>query len=224
MSECADLARAFFDQSLLDSPVFASQLGVDGFDDQLDDLSEAAFEDRRHRSADWLQRFEHLPDSACATFDERVDRDVIRSILRGRAILDDWQMWRRQPEIYLGPGLSGVFTLFLHRLKPEPELVRAAIARLRAIPSCLEAGRRNIRPELAPRIYVDRAVRQARAGARYVGEVLANEVSDPQLKGELADWGGIAAGAMEAYADFLQDLLPKASCEYAIGEERYSRL
>ena len=224
MSDCADLARAFFEETLRYSPVLATQLGIDGYDEQLDDLSEAAFDDRRRRSAAWLDKFEHLPDSACATFDERIDRDLIRSLLRGRAILDDWQMWRRQPETYLGPGLGGIFSLFLHRLKPEPDLARAALARLRAIPSSLEQGRHNIRPELAPRIYVDRALRQARAGARYVGEVLPNEVTDPQLRGELADWGGIAAGAMEVYADFLETLLPRATGEWAIGHERYTRL
>jgi uncharacterized protein (DUF885 family) len=224
MSECADLARAFFDESLTDSPVFASQLGIDGYDDQLDDLSEAAFEDRRRRSADWLQRFEHLPDSACASFDERLDRGLILSVLRGRAIMDDWQMWRRQPETYLGPGLSGVFSLFLHRLKPEADLGRAAVARLRAIPRMLEAGTQNIRAELAPRIYVDRAVRQARAGARYFKEVLPSEVSDPDLRRELADAGAGAAAAVDVYARFLEELLPNASGDYAIGEERYSRL
>ena len=224
MSECADLARAFFDQTLSDSPVFATQLGIDGYDDQLDDLSEAAFENRRRRTQEWLQRFEALDDTACASFDERIDRDLILSTLRGRVILDDWLMWRRQPEMYLNPGLSGVFSLFLHRVKPEPDLVRAAIARLRAIPSTLESGRRNIRPELAPRVYVDRALRQARAGARYLGEVLPNEVDDQLLRGELADWGGIASGAMEVYADYLEELLPKASGAWAIGQERYTRL
>src|SRR5215211_5078402 len=98
MSECAELARAFFDEMLRDSPVLATNLGIDGFDDQLDDLSEAAFEDRRRRSAAWLERFDRLDDHACDSFEERVDRDLIRSMLRGRAALDDWMMWRRQPE------------------------------------------------------------------------------------------------------------------------------
>jgi uncharacterized protein (DUF885 family) len=225
MSEFADLARAFFDETLQDSPVLASQLGIDGFDDRLDDLSESAFADRRRRATAWLERIEQLPEAACASFDELLDRDLIRSHLRGRAILDDWQMWRRQPETYLNPGLGGVFTLFLHRLKPERELVRAAVARLRAIPRVLEDGRHNLQPELAPKVYVERAVRQARAGARYVGEVLAGEVSDPQLRGELADSGGVASGAMQVYADFLErDLMPRAHGQWAIGHERYSRL
>ena len=73
-------------------------------------------------------------------------------------------------------------------------------------------------------MYVDRAIRQARAGARFVGEVLANEVADADLRAQLADWGGIAGGAMEVYADFLEELLPHARGEWAIGHERYSRL
>src|SRR5207237_3494101 len=44
-------------------------------------------------------------------------------------------------------------------------------------------------------------------------------------RAELSDWGSIAAGAMEVYADFLEnDLLPRAHGEWAIGEQRYSRL
>src|SRR3712207_687323 len=150
MPGCAELIQAFFDETIADSPVAASGLGIDGYDDQLDDMSEAAIEDRRRRSAAWLQRLEAVADDQCATPDERVDRDLLISLLRGRAVLDDWLVWRRQPELYLNPGLSGVFSLFLNRLKPEPELARAAAARLRAVPDLLEAGRRNTRAELAP--------------------------------------------------------------------------
>jgi len=119
-SAFSELADTFLDETFEDSPVSASQLGVDGYDDRLDDLSERAFDERRRRCAFWLERFDRLSESDCATFDERLDRDLIRSQLRGRVVLDDWLMWRRQPETYLNPGLGGVFTLFLHRLKPEP--------------------------------------------------------------------------------------------------------
>ena len=223
MSEFGALARAFLDETFQDSPVTASQLGVEGYDDRLDDLSEAAFADRQRRSNAWLERFSQLetPEDN----EERLDRDLILSILRGRAVLDDWLMWRRQPETYLNPALGGVFNLFLHRLKPEPELVKSAISRMQALRGALEDGRRNLKPELTPRIYVERAIRQARAGSRYLGEILPNEVTDETLRGELADWGGIASGAMEVYADFLEsNILSKASGEYAIGAERYTSL
>jgi uncharacterized protein (DUF885 family) len=224
MSRCSELARAFLDEAFVESPVMATQLGVDGFDDQLDDLSEAAIVRRERRSAEWLQQIEALGDGECVTFDERIDRDLIRSLLRGRSILEDWQMWRRQPEMYLNPGLSGVFSLFLHRLKPEPHLARCAAARLRQVPRLLDDARRNIKGELAPDVYVDRALRQARAGARYTREFVAAEVADPSLRAELADAGAVAADAMDAYAAWLEALLPRANGTWVIGHERYSRL
>ena len=223
MSQFGALARAFLDETFQDSPVMASQLGVAGYDDRLDDLSESAILDRQRRSEAWLQRFEQVgaPEDA----EERLDRELILSTLRGRAALEDWQMWRRQPETYLNPGLGGIFNLFLHRLNPEQHLVKAAVARLQALRGVLEDGRRNLKPELTPRIYVERAIRQAYAGARYLSDILPNEVTDEALRSELADWGGIASGAMEVYADFLEStILPKAHGEYAIGAERYTRL
>lgn len=224
MPACAPLAAAFLDELFQDSPVLASQLGVDGYDDRLDDLSETAWDHRARWAADWLVRFDAVSDADCASADERLDRDLIRSTLRGRTLMDDWLMWRRQPEMYLNPGLGGIFTLFLHRLKPEPDLVRAAIARLRAIPANLEDGRRNLTLDLAPPVYIERAIRQARAGARYLGEVLASEVTDASLRGHIADWGGIAASAMQVFADYLENVLPRAHGEWAIGERRYSDL
>src|SRR5207249_4947317 len=129
---------------------------------------EAAFEDRRRRAAAWLTRFEQLDDAACANFEERIDRDLIRSNLRGRAILADWQMWRRQPETYLGPGLGGIFTLFLHRLKPEPALAprkRVACRRCRGLARARPARIRPTRRGAAPLRPGDRGHRRLARGA-----------------------------------------------------------
>src|SRR5919199_372813 len=225
MSEFGELARAFLDETYADAPVFASQLGLDGYDDRLEDLSETAFADRRRRSAAWLERFAGLDAATdCGSFDERIDLGLLLSVLRGRAILQDWEMWRRQPETYLNPGLSGLFSLFLHRLRPEPELVQAAVARLRAIPRLIEDGKRNVEPELAPAIYIDRALRQASSAARYVRELLPTEVEDERLRAEVAEAGATAGAAFDDFAAFLTDFQARASGEWAIGRERYSRL
>ncbi|MBI4010916.1 MAG: DUF885 domain-containing protein [Candidatus Rokubacteria bacterium] len=223
MPSFAELAAAFLAEEYADSPVRASHLGVDGYDDRLDDLSEAAFAARRRRSAEWLARFEAVPDDGLGV-EARIDRDLLRSVLRGRAIMADWEMWRRQPDTYLGPGLDGVFILFLHRRHPEPELARAAAARLRAVPGCLAAGERNLQPELSPAVYVERALGQARAGVRYTRELVPGEVADPRLRGELAEAGAVAASAYERFAAFLERLRDKASGAWAIGEARYTRL
>lgn len=219
----AELAAAFLRDEHEASPVAASRLGLTEYDHRADDLSEAAFVQRTRASADWLARFEAVP-AADLDAAARIDRDLLLAVLRGRAVMADWQMWRRQPDAYLGPGLSGVFALFLHRLRPEAELVRAAAARLRAVPGQVADGMRNLTADLAPRVYVERALGQARAGARYARDLVATEVADPRHRAAVAEAGAVAADAYDRFAGFLAQLAPRARGEWAIGEARYSRL
>ena len=193
MPSFAELSAEFLDAEFADSPVRASGLGLTEYDDQLDDLSEAAFERRRRADATWLERFGAV-DPSTLGFDEAIDRDLVVSILRGRQIVDDFEVWRRQPDTYLNPGMTGIFALFLHRLRPLEELVDAAVERMRLIPANLADGRRNLRPDMVPEIFLDRAANQARAGARYVREILPSQVDDAALAREAG--GGRRGGGI----------------------------
>jgi uncharacterized protein (DUF885 family) len=223
MPSFAELTDEFLDAEFADSPVRASGLGLTEYDHRLDDLSEAAFERRRATDAAWLERFRAV-DDAELSFDDGIDRDLVVSILRGRQILEDWEVWRRQPDVYLNPGMSGIFGLFLHRLRPVEELVEAAVARMRLIPQNLEDGRRNLRADMVPAIFLDRAANQARAGARYVREILPSQIDEGPLRAQLADAGEEAGAAYDGYVAFLEEMRPDASGEWAIGEQRYSAL
>ncbi|CAN5827386.1 hypothetical protein BH20CHL8_BH20CHL8_04080 [soil metagenome] len=223
MPSFAALTDEFLDAEFRDSPVRASGLGLTEYDEQLDDLSEGAFERRRSSDSAWLARFRDV-DEAMLTFDDAIDRDLVVSILRGREIVEDFEVWRRQPDTYLNPGMQGIFSLFLHGLRPTHELVAAAVARMRLIPENLEDGRRNLRPEMVPEIFLDRAANQARAGARYVREILPAQMDDERLRTTLADAGASAAAAYEEYAAFLEEMRPRATGEWMLGEERYSAL
>jgi uncharacterized protein (DUF885 family) len=223
MPSFAQLTDEFLHDEWEDSPVRASSLGLTEYDDQLDDLSESAIERRNRRDGEWLERFRGV-DEAELSFDERIDRDLVVSILRGRQIVKDFELWRRQPDTYLNPGMSGIFSLFLHRLRPLHELVDAAVARMRLIPGNLEDGRRNLRPEMVPAIFLDRAANQARAGARYVREILPAQIEDEALRPKLAEAGEAAASAYDGYVAFLEEMRPNATGDYQLGEARYSAL
>jgi uncharacterized protein (DUF885 family) len=223
MPSFAELTDAFLHEEFEDSPVRASSLGLTEYDDRLDDLSEEAITRRTQRDAHWLREFDAVADGSL-TDDERIDRDLVISILRGRQIMEDWEVWRRQPDTYLNPGMSGIFTLFLHGLRPAGELVDAAVSRMQQIPDNLEDGKRNLRPEMVPPIFLDRAANQARAGARYAREILPAQLDDERLAGRLAEAGASAASAYDDYVAFLEGMRERASGEWAIGEERYSAL
>jgi len=158
------------------------------------------------------------------TDDGRIDRDLVLSNLQGAAITRDWLRWRRDPDAYVGAGLMGVFSLFIRRLHPEPELVRAAVARLNQVPAVLDQGRTNLDADLASSLLVNRALGQCRAAVVYSRDLLPAEVSDDSLRAEISEAGSAAAAAYESFAEFLADLAERARGDWALGEERYSRL
>ncbi len=223
MPSFTELTNEFLDAEFAESPVRASSLGLTEYDERLDDLSEAAFARRRASDSAWLERFRAVPNADLA-FDELIDRDLVISILRGREIVEDFEVWRRQPDTYLNPGMTGIFTLFLHRLRPTDELVNAAVARMRLIPGNLEDGMRNLRSDMVPSIFLDRAANQARAGARYLREILPAQVDDAPMRTRLAEAGETAGSAYDAYVTFLEEMRPNATGEWALGEARYSAL
>ncbi len=206
------------------SPLTASGLGLTEHDGRMPDLSAAAHADRATKDAAWLAAFEAVPDDAVPDPEDRADRDLAVAWLRGRRAVEDWQDWRRSPDAYLGAGLNGVFTLFLHRLRPDADLVRDASARLRGVPAVLEQMRANLDPALASPLLVARAVNQAKGGVTYAREQVAGSVDDPALQDELRSAGAVAAEAYEQAVPFLQDLAERATGEWAIGEQRYDAL
>ena len=223
MSELDGLVDAYLAWLWEVSPVSATVLGVDGYDDRLPDLTAEGFARRAADEDTWLSRFRAL-DDADLNPDERIDRDLAISTLRGAQVERDWAAWKRNPDTYTAPALNGTYLLFLHRGRPEAELARDAAARLRGVAALLDAGRANLDPSLAPRALVDRARGQAQAAISYARGIVAAEVSDPALRGEVQAAGEEAAAAYEAFWEFLTDFSDKAEGDFAIGEEMYSAL
>jgi uncharacterized protein (DUF885 family) len=217
-----ELIDEFMAEWFEEHPASATFLGIEDHDDQLGDQSAAGFERRDQQASAWVTRLSAVEEPL--SVDEQIDRDLVISTLRGSLIVSDWQMWRRNPDVYLGPCLNGVFGLFLHRLYPEKELARLAAARLRQVPSVLAAGRANLSAELAAPVFVQRAIGQCRAGVAYAREMVPAEVSDPAARAMLAEAGAEAATAFEMFAGYLEELAGAARGDYAMGEERYTRL
>jgi uncharacterized protein (DUF885 family) len=223
MTDFAALVDELLDEEFERSPVLASALGLTEYDERLDDLSAEQMLERDAAAAAWIDRFREVDDDALAP-DERIDRDLAIAVMRGRTILADWTAWKRDPLVYSSPPLTGIFSLFLHRLRSEPDLVDAAVARLEEVPRVLEQGRANLDPALAHPLIVQRAAGAARGGVRYLRELLPADVSDPADRERLAVAGDRAATAFESWVEFLDGFAKGAHGEWRLGEERYTRL
>ncbi|MBI2169992.1 MAG: DUF885 domain-containing protein [Actinobacteria bacterium] len=226
MSTAADLKSLLGELvawDLEEHPVRATALGAPGHDDRLGDFSAPAIEARQRRERELLAQFQACSDEGVSV-DDQIDRALAVSELSGRMILHDWADWQRSPDGYAGACLYGVFQLFLHRLRPDADLVSDAVARLAEVPAVLDAARANLDPALAVEPLVRRAVGMCQAGVAYFREFLPAEVGDDGLRATLAQAGEGAAAAMLEFAGFLDELAGRARGSFALGEERYSRL
>ncbi len=222
-SAFGSLVDSFLKEEYEDSPTLASSLGLTEYDERLDDTSAAAYERRRVSDLAWLGKFRAVADDVLAPA-ERIDRDLLISVLRGRELYQPLEMWKRQPNYYLNPGLNGVFSLFLHRLRPERELADAASKRLEGVPTNIRDGVANLDFSRTPRVYVERALGQAKAAARYARELVPAEVKDASSRQRLSDSGAKAAKAFDEFASYLESNLQNATGDWAIGEQLYSAL
>src|SRR5439155_1167474 len=83
---------------------------------------------------------------------------------------------------------------------------------------------RALNDGLAPRIYCDRAIGQAKAAARYARELVPAEIKDAATREMVAAAGGNAAKAYEDFAAFLEANQTRCAGNYAIGEPLYTAL
>ncbi len=222
-SAFASLVDSFLKEEYEDSPTLASSLGLTEYDERLDDTSAAAYERRRASDLEWLRKLRAVADDGLAPA-EGIDRDLLVSVLRGRELYQPLELWKRQPNYYLNPGLNGVFSLFLHRLRPERELADAAAKRLDGVPTNIKDGVANLDFARTPRVYAERAIGQARAAARYARELVPAEVKDASSKQRLTEAGAKAAKAFDDFAAYLESNKERALGDWAIGEELYTAL
>jgi uncharacterized protein (DUF885 family) len=205
------------------SPVTASGYGLTDYDARMDDLSATALRARDTAAEEFLAALDAVPDDGLST-DEAIDRDLARAVLRGRTIMAPFEAWRRDPVTYSAPITSGVFVLFLHRLRPEAELVEAALARLAAVPAVVEAGIANIDPSLAHPLIVQRGRNAAKGGIRYLRDLAWREVEDEAARARMQAAGVEAADHLGRYVQRLDEVVDLAHGTWQLGEERYSRI
>ncbi|GAA1296105.1 hypothetical protein Psi02_12240 [Planotetraspora silvatica] len=209
----------FLDWYLAEHPISATLLGADGHDRTLGDFTEAGFTARERAEEEWLRR---LAEYAPASLDDEIDRDLVLSHLRGVVAEARWPEWRRDPAPYLGAIFGSMFAPFQQRLKPEADLVDAAVARLADVPAVLAACRENLDPGLASDLLVRRGLDQARTARPFLTATLPAGVADEGLRARLIRAAEPAAEAFDELVTFLEGF--EAGGTWRMGEELYSTL
>ncbi|HTJ26703.1 MAG TPA: DUF885 domain-containing protein [Candidatus Limnocylindria bacterium] len=140
------LEEAYVGELLRDQPTFATQSGIHAYDDRLPDLSADGFARRIATAKRELGELDALERSGETLNDEdAADVQIMRAALE-RVLLDDEQeqRWKHEPAMYTNTASYAIYGLFSRAFAPLPERARLTIARERAIPALLAAGKANV--------------------------------------------------------------------------------
>jgi uncharacterized protein (DUF885 family) len=223
----ADFARSadrFFQRYLELSPTEAASLGFHKYDGKLPDVSGKALAER----VAWLEEqralFEKIPAAGLGG-QAAIEREVILAQIRGDLFDLDVARWPMVNPMYYVEALE--LTDYISRdYAPLAERARGVIGIARGARSYLQAAQANL-PEAIPRTWIETALLQVNGMIDFaykdVVEALA-PLDDRKLSTEVGEALMAYSAALTGYRDFLTARLAKATDDYALGAERFSRM
>jgi len=110
---------------------------------------------------------------------------------------------------------------------PLEERVRSVIAILKNAPQLMAAARSNL-VEALPRPHIETAIEEAEGAVDFLGKDLVEALKPVQDKALVAEFEAanqVAMRELKGYVAFLKaEKLPKATCDFALGREKYARM
>ena len=221
------LEREYVSDQLRDQPAFATQAGVHAYDTWLPDLTAAGFAHRIASAHDKLAGLDAFARSRELLNDEdAADVQIMRASLESVLLNDEQeQRWKHRPSQYTSTASGAVYGLFSRDFAPLADRARSVIARERAIPALLAAGKANVTTVDATTAELAKA---EIAGAVTFFETVVpaafTGLQDAALKQQLAEANAGAVAALRDYQSaMLAGALAHPSGTYAIGATSYAR-
>jgi uncharacterized protein (DUF885 family) len=219
-------AAMFVETELRLYPERATRLGDHRFDGQLSDLSASGFDRVLVHARKFLKIFRGDNPGALSPANE-ADREWLIAQADGELLrIEQLRGYQRDPEMYM--PTAPVNSLIKRDFAPLAIRMNSVTAREVAALKNLDEARRNLSPQLTPKIAVDIALQQMPATiAFFKDDVPAAfaKVADGPDKQAFAKANANLVAAIEDYTRWLKnDLMPKAAGDYAIGADAYRRM
>ena len=222
-----DLVETRFRRRVADEPTWATYLGIHAWDDRLPDPSRERMLDdiaKDHAHVAALEAMDPAGLSAEARFERELELHHVRlRIFRA----EELRVWERRSNGASALGDS-LFPLFTRDFAPLPERLAMIAARLEAAPRFLAGYRsRAVVPQVKPWLEIE-----LRAGASvpsFLDEIVAaadgTAVALPTTElGRLTRAVERAKVAIADQAEWIQEILPGATPDWAFGREKYGEL
>ena len=206
------------------SPVSGTTLGDHRFDSRINDVSSAGRARRLAHDKALLAALGRI-DRAALARETQVDAALLDNALR----YDIWQIetlrdWAWDPQIYNDIAGSALYGLAARDFAPWPQRLKAATARMEAMPAFLAQARAQLTPARVPAIYASTVAKQ-NSGIVDIAETMlaphADTLSAPDRRRFNAALATLKA-AVAAHQKWLDTVLvPQAKGELRLGTKLY---
>jgi uncharacterized protein (DUF885 family) len=224
-SEYEAVAEEFIKGYFAARPLLGTAIGLHEYDGKITDYSRLALDaelSRLKRFDDRLQKFELNKLSQRQSIDLRILQAAIRNEIFQREAM---AIYERNPIVYARAADVNIY--IKRNFAPLEDRVHSIVAIESQVPNILIAARTNLDAVL-PKPYVDLAIRVAKGSADFLRKNLVAAVADlkdERIRTEFLEANRRAAAALTDYAAWLErDKLPKATADFALGEEKFQRL
>ncbi|MGC2182072.1 MAG: DUF885 domain-containing protein [Terriglobales bacterium] len=219
------LVDEYFDFYFQFHPTAGTQAGFHQYDGQLEDFSRSGMDSEIAGLLKFQKRFVSFQSSQLSQ-ESAGDLEVLTSAIQGRLLeLQNIQMWRKDPDVYISDLSYGVFLIMRRDFAPAAERLRSVISREREIPRVLEAARQNI--SNPPKVYTQVALQQMPDNIKFFRNDVPEafrQVQDPKLLGEFKASNETAIAALSRYEEFMRkDLLPASNGDFRLGAENFRK-
>lgn len=205
-------------------PLEGTALGLHEYDGKITDYSRLALDaelSRLRRFDDRLSKFDPGKLSPRQSIDLRILQTAVKKDLFE---MQDMSIFERNPMVYARAADVNVY--IKRNFAPLEDRVRSLVAIESQIPNILIAAKTNL-SDVLPKPYVELAIQIAKGTADFLKKDLVAAVGnlkDEQLRVAFHESNRKAASALNDYATWLErEKLPKASMDFALGEEKFRR-
>ena len=205
-------------------PLEGTALGLHEYDGKITDYSRLALDaelSRLRRFDDRLSKFDPAKLSSRQSIDLRILQGAVK---KGLFEMQDMSIFERNPMVYARAADVNVY--IKRNFAPLEDRVRSLVAIESQIPNILIAARTNLN-DVVPKPYVELAIQIAKGSADFLKKDLVaaiGNLKDEQLRVAFHEANRKAANALNDYAAWLErEKLPKASMDFALGEEKFRR-
>src|SRR5436190_989613 len=223
-AEYEAVAEEYIKTYLAAHPLEGTSLGLHEYDGKISDYSRLALDaelSRLRRFDDRLAKFDPAKLSARQSIDLRILQAALKKDLFE---MQDMSVFDRNPMVYAGAADVNVY--IKRNFAPLEDRVRSLVAIESQIPNILIAARTNLN-DVLPKPYVELAIQIAKGSADFLKKDLVaaiGNLKDEQLRVAFHEANRKAANALNDYAAWLErEKLPKASMDFALGEEKFRR-